>query len=628
MEHLSNNNLHQQHSVDWRLDADIISYEFFDFSNSYNLRLRVTDSSYENISGLASFTVDYTYYATFLDPHVTSVTVNGQTYPRDDSNRYLLFTGVQSPDGTWLRRNSYDAQNAYIKAYYLYEFLYKVLGVKIDISTEVFARSLQIDGKTLQKVNWRLHQDNLLWIDTSKHTASVRKKLDDPSAYVHLDSYHYKFVQCVGELPFAYFPKDPSDRNKTETVDYATRDVSTSLLGGYYGSTIFTKEIKTKTVELKLDEYLYNKLRCIDAPSLIDFSYNFFGKKNSNNSWENSSDISGNISSIIIPGNKVLACQDYGMLDGEEVLAREIPKDIYAAPYEDLELRITGLDLLTCGHEQSVYIWFKHHREKARVTSVSRLYHPFHGLARAYRKKTYYNGSPLMEAADIHNCFYTLMALAIRFASETDCNDLNAPKDSQLAKESEKFSRSVREGTFYESVMDFVNRDAFAPENVPMNNGEYVFPWECPELAKSRSEIKLELQSYRNITNSGVARHQHPVIDDFFVENYPAIRDFLFHYDTETRPVNGRKKKVKLLQADMCRVETYLISSTCFAVKEMGITPFSLHDGIYVSENEMDELKKRLRLDTIKDAQDWILDIFWDRYDALDSEKMKELIGR
>ena len=108
-----------------------------------------------------------------------------------------------------------------------------------------------------------------------------------------------------------------------------------------------------------------------------------------------------------------------------------------------------------------------------------------------------------------------------------------------------------------------------------------------------------------------------------FIKHFPTIRNYLLHYETIT---NMDGKRVKRLQSDMCHLETYLISKICFELTSFGVTPFSLHDGIYMSEAEMNQLSNRLKLDSIKDTQRWVENLFWQYFDELTPNKVQRIL--
>ena len=197
---------------------------------------------------------------------------------------------------------------------------------------------------------------------------------------------------------------------------------------------------------------------------------------------------------------------------------------------------------------------------------------------------------------DVHNCFYVLMLKAFELSNSIEEEELK------------RFSIIVKNGKFYEMFVDELLKDQ------PVGLYDY---------KEVREEVKKRLQSYRNIYNEGMLRYEHAVIDDIFKKHFPTIRDYLLHYETIT---NMEGKRVKRLQSDMCHLETYLISKICFELTSFGVTPFSLHDGIYMSEAEMNQLSNRLKLDSIKDTQRWVEDLFWQYFDELTPNKVQRIL--
>ena len=197
---------------------------------------------------------------------------------------------------------------------------------------------------------------------------------------------------------------------------------------------------------------------------------------------------------------------------------------------------------------------------------------------------------------DVHNCFYVLMLKAFELSNSIEEEELK------------RFSIIVKNGKFYEMFVDELLKDQ------PVGLYDY---------KEVREEVKKRLQSYRNIYNEGMLRYEHAVIDDIFIKHFPTIRNYLLHYETIT---NMEGKRVKRLQSDMCHLETYLISKICFELTSFGVTPFSLHDGIYMSEAEMNQLSNRLKLDSIKDTQRWVEDLFWQYFDELTPNKVQRIL--
>ena len=197
---------------------------------------------------------------------------------------------------------------------------------------------------------------------------------------------------------------------------------------------------------------------------------------------------------------------------------------------------------------------------------------------------------------DVHNCFYVLMLKAFELSNSIEEEELK------------RFSIIVKNGKFYEMFVDELLKDQ------PVGLYDY---------KEVREEVKKRLQSYRNIYNEGMLRYEHAVIDDIFIKHFPTIRNYLLHYETIT---NMEGKRVKRLQSDMCHLETYLISKICFELTSFGVTPFSLHDGIYMSETEMNQLSNRLKLDSIKDTQRWVENLFWQYFDELTPNKVQRIL--
>ena len=110
------------------------------------------------------------------------------------------------------------------------------------------------------------------------------------------------------------------------------------------------------------------------------------------------------------------------------------------------------------------------------------------------------------------------------------------------------------------------------------------------------------MQKFRNTLDINQAYRKFPMLSLYFMKVFPSITKWLFdyptHYDVE------KKRQVKNLQDDMSRIETLLISKVCFKLVDMGLTPFTLHDAIYLSRDELSKL------------EDGAVDkLFWEAYD-------------
>ena len=127
-----------------------------------------------------------------------------------------------------------------------------------------------------------------------------------------------------------------------------------------------------------------------------------------------------------------------------------------------------------------------------------------------------------------------------------------------------------------------------------------------------RDRVKVEMQSFRNIKTYGQAESQHPMLAKKFKELFPSICHWLFTYPIYR---NRKGKNAKRLQADMSRIETMLIRKVCFQLKGMGLNPFTLHDAIYLSEDELGSLE-----------EDFVDKLFWEVFDATTEEDVRRAL--
>ena len=466
----------------------------------------------------------------------------------EPENYYMLKRIV---DKHFTRKKSKDA---FIKAYYLYELLVQDYAIGGFIINEEIRATLGIDKELLIRIRRVLVQLNILKVNADEYTGSMLKsrRCKSLSKGIEVSSsktYSYEareFLNSSGiSLPV---PLSLLHRNKPIHINYRLSSYTYDLIGLY-------KDLE-KCRELDTEE-AYKRVRYI----LLRFSKRNYQKSNGINE-----DFLQN--TVSCPSNTYIA--PYDKLDFDN----EFPKIV---------LRVRKWDTL--------FVWFLHRDAPAKVTDSSRLWHPFHSLAREYRKHLMFNGSHLMEAMDVHNCFYVLMLKAFEQNDSIDCNEMV------------EFSNLVRSGRFYEFFVEELMK-------------KYLTIHTKEEL---RMAVKHDLQSYRNITNAGQLRYLHKELDNIFIEKFPTIREALLHYPTV---INKEGKRVKRLQTDMCHLETFLISKVCFTLKANGVTPFSLHDGVYVSEEDMEVLRNKLGLDTIQNVQAWVEGLFWEYFDDLTPERV------
>ncbi|OYP46866.1 hypothetical protein CIK96_04850 [Prevotella sp. P4-98] len=570
---------------------DILGYEVLDNNSKPNLLLHVNRISYAIMKQSAN--LSYTYeeyewahrYSSFVDPSKPDVRI---PFPKN-SNR-ILFTGIKDSCGKWIKRASPKTQDAYIKFFFLIEFLVDYLKLNNELYTEDFCKTLCIDKTTFQKILWRLYQDNLLYVDTRPHHVSVMNQLSS-SSYQRYLPYEYKIENTVSSSGYMLNPNKQSYiYNREDSYKFSPVTACPPAIFSGAGG---TPEMKT---EDSPQQYLI-----IDY-CLTDYLHSLINLYDKNLSYEIAKPI---LSSIIIPRFKHLVtknesedCFEEEYFDNEENKHYErLPFKPYIAPYEDLEFRANSRDIMLIGKIDSLDTWEKKHSRKAYVTVCGRLWHPFHSLGREYRKFVYYNCSPLVEAFDISNCFYTLLFLKVLL------------EDNIPILEKTYYYNFIRKGIFYDTIVNLVTNEYFTRR--------------CNVSEKTpRDIIKENAQAYRNSKVYAQAKYQYPEIDLFF-SYFPSIRKMLFNNDMI---INRKGKEVKRLQYEMCRIETYIISVLCYDLLSYGVTPFSLHDGVYLSESDMERMRDYLKLETTEDVKTWMKELFWEKFDTMPDEMTKELI--
>jgi hypothetical protein len=197
---------------------------------------------------------------------------------------------------------------------------------------------------------------------------------------------------------------------------------------------------------------------------------------------------------------------------------------------------------------------------------------------------------------------------------------------SELIDKSElrKYENMVRSGKFYEEVEKYVHFDLpFFPDEDGINWSEEYYLW-FRGLNK-RDLVKKWIQSYRNFGYDGQAYYNHKNIDYFFIRELPSIRKWLFSYPMTK---NSKGDTVKRLQSDMCLIESYIISRVCIKLTKLGITPFSLHDGIYLSDDHIWKLRAKFELKGDNQITEYVSNLFWEEFDSLTPYHVGQLIER
>ena len=196
-------------------------------------------------------------------------------------------------------------------------------------------------------------------------------------------------------------------------------------------------------------------------------------------------------------------------------------------------------------------------------TEDSRYFHWLHSMHAIYRKRVYFNGSPLVENFDVTGCFYTLIARLMM--------------DQRIISEQEmqRYCNLVKKGDIYNSIKDWI-------ENTCRSQ------W-------TRDQVKQRLQSWRNTLSTRIEAQKKRdtlffQICEWWKENYPEIGEAIVNYPTYK---NKENRKAKRLQLDCCKLETkYISGAVCSELgSKYGVVAFTVHDAVYVTEKDKEKLE-------------------------------------
>lgn len=260
-------------------------------------------------------------------------------------------------------------------------------------------------------------------------------------------------------------------------------------------------------------------------------------------------------------------------------------KPIYVPPYNRIRISPILLSMRIKDAKRKIKLadaktWISEKNNPVKYSS-GRLYHAFHRSSRTFRKYLEYNGSLLVEAMDIHNAYFLLLSKIFHVTDRVGGFQIDQ-------EELIRYDQLVRAGHLYEDVMLFE---------------------ECP----SRDQIKERLNAFKNDTNTWMTHYPEY---NYFMDRFPSILHALQEYPTYKKNDGSNSKFV---QMDLSFIETYLISSVCMELVGLGVTPFSLHDAIYVSQSDLNRLQE-------KDID--INNIFWDKFDSLTDDEIVALINK
>lgn len=446
--------------------------------------------------------------------------------------------------------------NAYIKSYFLYEYLILMLMSSGKFSVKDFSLSLRGSdeeritaedcGAKIRNIMGRI--DSILYVDTSDYTKSLKSQ-----TFKH--KYRYIFHPVL-------FPCDM--KRKHVKIKYR--------LSANMEQVIRKQEwiIRDPETFVKVEEVINELIENMNISSR---------------------EISRARTTSTNPCNELITNE------------KHFPFSIYRPDYTQLELtRFPKSILLECDALDKLLVWQRYHNQEANITDCSRLWHPFHNLPRAFRSHITFNGSYLVEAMDVKSCYYVLMCKAMEISDIIDKKELH------------RFCKLVREGDIYTEMGNHIMCVAPFPDGLD-NDAEDCYLSFIGMEGRKRDVIKQDMQSFRNIKSFNQAQHQYPMLANHFKKLFPTITDWLFNYPTH---INAKGEEVKKLQHDMSRIETMLISRVCIKLVNMGVTPFTLHDAIYLSE---EELKK------LQNGKDTVGKLFWDVFDSTTSEEIKLCLG-
>ena len=443
---------------------------------------------------------------------------------------------------------------AFIKSYFLYEFLLEELKMSGLFCDDDFQRSLK--GCSKENISCKRGSvkarnifglaESVLYVDSLKHSKSAKNSSSAKQRYeyvFHPISFRKDFAKHSIELQY-------------QLTDHLS-----------------------KTVQIHYDFYL-NPDKMLSIKDIIElYQKHSKGKhyKVPLHAWARTT--------LLNPCNELNFSDECENGEDGWSQERDFGFGIFKPKYSELELSaIPQKDLVGNVNIEELKKWVKYYKDDARITTVSRLWHPFHCLPKSYREHVTYNGSPLVEAMDVKNCYYVLMVKALQLADKIDPDELR------------RFEALVRDGDIY---MEIGNDIQFIHEiKEDYNDDDYL----SFIGTTRRDRVKVEMQSFRNYKTYGQAESQHPMLAKKFKELFPSICHWLFTYPIYR---NRKGKNAKRLQADMSRIETMLISKVCFRLKDMGLTPFTLHDAIYLSQEELGTVGKG-----------FVDKLFWEVFDA------------
>lgn len=232
-----------------------------------------------------------------------------------------------------------------------------------------------------------------------------------------------------------------------------------------------------------------------------------------------------------------------------------LPEWCYESPYDELSYGFFTPDRLSEAYELMKF-W---PRMKDRPEYMSgRIYHAFHYSKRIYRHGFMHRGSHIDELFDLHASFFTLTA-ALRK------NDI--PEDEYKRLIDDCFS-----GQFYTKATVALLGDD-----------------------QAKDIVKEQLQAWRNCTIAQ-AHARYPELSGYMERTYPVFSKIMYEWPTALKEKNGKNYHVKTLQQEVGEFETRIFSKIAFALRDKySVTPFLLHDAVYMSEADIRKLPEDIR---------------------------------
>jgi hypothetical protein len=173
------------------------------------------------------------------------------------------------------------------------------------------------------------------------------------------------------------------------------------------------------------------------------------------------------------------------------------------------------------------------------------------------------NGDRLVEAFDVHQCFYVLMCKLLEKCNDIDYDELM------------KYEILVGYGDLYTTILRYLRTEPEYANNKMLSL----------DTKTARNYIKEEIQRWRNMLPKRVEGQKGIIegIDMFYKTYFPTIRDFILNYHTERQQKKKNNCKVKQLQCDCIKIETEIMSHrVCERLEQYGGYAITLHDGVYI----------------------------------------------